>query len=545
MKQLIRHILREHTREISEVRFLWTKEMVQKEADKYNTRGEFKKGSINAYQAAQKYGWLEDMTKNMGYADRTVWKYDKVKELASTCKSRSELKTKSQSAYWSALKNGWLDEFFPPKSEKDKEKETYEKAKKESLKYKNRVQFQKDSPSLYNISRINGWLDEFIPKKDKTYNQSSTEEFIKKAKKVQGDKYDYSQVDYKNSHTNVNVNCKEHGPFPISPSNHLAGKGCPVCANIARGNFHRSNKKEFVKKAKEIFGDEYDYSLVDYRTNYEPVSIICPKHGPFPKSPANHLKGQGCPYCTAETEYRGSSQRLSKQDFILASQNIHGDEYDYSSVDYKNNSTPVTIICSKHGPFSQSPGSHVIGSGCPKCAGRDKTKEEFIKQAQEVQGDKYDYSKVDYKGARTKVNIICPKHGEFLQTPNQHLRGTGCPSCNESKGEKLINNLLIKHNVEQIRQKRFIDCTNKPTKGTQCVTLPFDFYLPTFNTIIEYDGQQHYVPVWGEDNFKRLQRLDKIRNQYCKKNGIKLIRIPYTMKKEEIEPYILKELGIK
>ena len=377
------------------------------------------------------------------------------------------------------------------------------------------------------------------------YNRGNTENFIFKAEKVHGNRYDYSKVDYKNSHTKVIVNCTEHGPFPISPSNHLAGKGCPVCANLSRSSKQRSNKDEFIKKAQKVFGDLYDYSLVDYETNYKPVSIICPKHGPFQKSPQNHLKGQGCPTCTEESNYRGSSQRLSKDEFLKRVKEIHGEKYDYSQVDYKNNSEPVTIVCPNHGPFQQIPHLHMNGAGCPKCAGKNKSTEEFIKQAKEIQGDKYDYSEVDYKEARTKVKIICPKHGEFFQTPNQHLGGTGCPSCNESKGEKLINNLLNKNNIEQIRQKRFVDCTNKPAKGIQCVTLPFDFYLPTFNTIIEYDGQQHYVPVWGEDALKRLQRLDKIRNQYCKRNGIKLIRIPYTMKKEEIEPYILKELGIR
>jgi very-short-patch-repair endonuclease len=377
------------------------------------------------------------------------------------------------------------------------------------------------------------------------YNRSNTDDFIAKARKVNGDKYDYSKTNYLGAREKLNVICPIHGEFPVSASNHLKGRGCPQCAKIARANFHRSDTNTFIQKAKKIHGDVYDYSLVNYENNSTPVEIICPEHGSFFKSPQNHLKGQGCPKCTEETNYRGSSQKYGDEEFIKKSQELHGDKYDYSKVEYKNSRVPVLIGCPEHGFFPQQPSSHLSGVGCPKCAGKDKTKEEFIKQAKEVQGDKYDYSEVDYKGARTKVKIICPKHGEFLQTPNQHLGGNGCPSCNESKGEKLINNLLIKHNIEQIRQKRFVDCTNKPAKGIQCVTLPFDFYLPALNTIIEYDGQQHYVPVWGEDNFKRLQRLDKIRNQYCKKNGIKLIRIPYTMKKEDIEPYILKELGIK
>jgi very-short-patch-repair endonuclease len=170
--------------------------------------------------------------------------------------------------------------------------------------------------------------------------------------------------------------------------------------------------------------------------------------------------------------------------------------------------------------------------------------ENFIIKAKETHGNKYDYSKVNYTTAHGNVTIICPKHGEFIQNGNGHLKGQGCPVCKESKGENLINDLLTSKKMVFVRQKRFTDCTNQAKRG-RCVTLPFDFYLSDLNTIIEYDGQQHFKPVWGEEALKKLQRLDKIRNQYCKKNGIKLIRIPYTMKKEEIEPYILKELGIK
>jgi len=375
------------------------------------------------------------------------------------------------------------------------------------------------------------------------YNRSNTNDFINKSQKIFGDRYDYSDVDYKNAHTKVSVICKEHGPFPISPSNHLSGKGCPVCANIKRGN-RKSNTEEFITKAKNIHGDEYDYSQVNYINNSEYVNIICKKHGPFPKSPANHLKGQGCPICTAESNYRGSSQRLSMEDFLEKSNEVHGNKYDYSQVVYKNNSQPVNIICAKHGPFLQAPHSHFSGSGCPKCIGRHKSTEDFIEQANQIHGNKFDYSEVDYVDATTKVKISCPKHGKFTQTPNQHLGGSGCPTCNESRGERFIDNLLIKNKIQKIRQKRFLDCTNKPKKGVQCVALPFDFYLPDLNIIIEFDGQQHFKPVWGEENFRRLQRLDKIRDEYCKKNRIKLIRIPYTMSQKEIETKILTELGI-
>ena len=176
-----------------------------------------------------------------------------------------------------------------------------------------------------------------------------------------------------------------------------------------------------------------------------------------------------------------------------------------------------------------------------------KGNEEFINQSKLVHGNKYDYSLVDYDGARKKVTLVCPIHGPFDQEPSNHLNGAGCPICLESKGEKFIDQILAIKKIKSIRQHKFIDCTNK-IKGKGCRKLPFDFYLPMYNTCIEYDGEQHFRPVqgWGEQvTFDRIQRTDKLKNQYCKKNGIKLIRIPYTMKKEEIEPYILKELGIK
>jgi hypothetical protein len=114
-------------------------------------------------------------------------------------------------------------------------------------------------------------------------------------------------------------------------------------------------------------------------------------------------------------------------------------------------------------------------------------------------------------------------------------------------GELLIENLLDKNKIKYVKQHKFLDCDNKGT-GSGCKKLPFDFYLKNGNVVIEYDGIQHFMPnkfFGGDEGFLRRKQLDEFKNQYCKKNGIKLIRIPYTMKKEDIEPYILKELGIK
>ena len=131
---------------------------------------------------------------------------------------------------------------------------------------------------------------------------------------------------------------------------------------------------------------------------------------------------------------------MNKEQFILKAREIHGDKYDYSKVEYKNNSTPVCIICPEHGEFWQTPKSHItLKYGCKQCGRKicakktSSTKKSFIEKARKIHGDKYDYSKVEYVNAYTKICIICPEHGEFLQTPHDHLKGASCPKCGNTK----------------------------------------------------------------------------------------------------------------
>ena len=183
--------------------------------------------------------------------------------------------------------------------------------------------------------------------------QYTTEEFIEKAKKVHGDKYNYSLVKYKNAKSKIKINCKEHGVFEQGANDHLSGSGCMNC-----GGGYQSNTKEFIEKAKKIHGNKYNYSLVDYKNRKTNVIIICPNHGEFEQTPATHLKGSNCIKCAL----RGNTK-----DFIKRSIEIHGNKYDYSLVDYKFNYKKVMIKCGKHGIFNQIPRSHLSGHGCPTC----------------------------------------------------------------------------------------------------------------------------------------------------------------------------------
>lgn len=252
---------------------------------------------------------------------------------------------------------------------------------------------------------------------------TTTADFIEKARKIHGDKYDYSKVEYKKSSEKVCIICPEHGEFWQTPNAHLSGKNCPKCVGGIK-----STAKDFVEKARKIHGDNYDYSKVEYINNHTPVCIICPEHGPFWQKPAHHLRGHKCPKCVGGVPY-------SKKDFIEKANEIHNWKYDYSQVEYVNAQTKVTIICPEHGPFEQTPNSHINGNGCPVCGrlkiweGRKITTEEFVAKVREIHGDKYDYSQVEYIDAQTKVTVICPIHGPWETLPGNLLAGHGCPNC--------------------------------------------------------------------------------------------------------------------
>ena len=137
-------------------------------------------------------------------------------------------------------------------------------------------------------------------------------------------------------------------------------------------------------------------------------------------------------------------KRLTTEEFVQKAKKIHGGAYDYSKVIYVDTKTKVCIICPKHGDFQQTPNNHLQGQGCPKCADiangdvKRMDKAEFIQKANIVHGGKYDYSKVKYINALTKVHISCPIHGTFYQRPANHLFGQGCRRCGYETNKKLV-----------------------------------------------------------------------------------------------------------
>ena len=244
-----------------------------------------------------------------------------------------------------------------------------------------------------------------------------------KFSEVHGDKYDYSEVEYKGSLDKVKIICSKHGVFTQTPSDHLSGNGCPKCKNKNK----TKTIEQFIEEAREVHGDIYDYSLVEYKNNSTRVKIVCSAHGIFEQSPNSHLRGCGCSSCV------GLRKKTTEQ-FIIDARVVHNDRYDYTLVEYKNNKTKVKIICPAHGVFEQIPNDHLTGCGCYNCGklvtNRSNT-EEFVVKARIKHGDKYDYSMVVYENNITKISIICRLHGVFLQKPADHLRGNGCSNCSK------------------------------------------------------------------------------------------------------------------
>jgi Zn finger protein HypA/HybF involved in hydrogenase expression len=300
---------------------------------------------------------------------------------------------------------------------------------------------------------------------------------------------------------------------------------------------------DFAKKAREKHGNKYEYSKVNYVNTYTKVKIYCNKCKKyFEQAPYKHLMGKGCSKCKG-------TQKLTLKEFVKRAKKKHENKYGYNESVYEGIFKPIKIYCKKCNKyFLQRANDHLQGCGCPKCKGKSRSESRtfttayFIKLAQEKHNDKYRYNKVYYKNAYTKIEIYCNKCKKyFWQMPYSHLQGCGCPKCKLSKGEIDTKLCLEKRiGIKNIEiQKRYNDCRHK-------LPLPFDLYLSDYNILIEYHGKQHYVAInyfGGKKAFKDRQKKDRIKADYAKKNNIKFIVIPYTIKgQRDIETFLREQL---
>ncbi|VVC05050.1 Uncharacterised protein [uncultured archaeon] len=306
-----------------------------------------------------------------------------------------------------------------------------------------------------------------------------------------------------------------------------------------------TDTESFIKKSKMIFGNKFGYEHTHYANILTSITITCPRHGDFQQIPKIHLKGFGCKRCG--DEYRGKLNTRSTEDFILKARAVHGNFYDYSKTVYTGHRNKISIICPTHGEFTIRAGNHLAGHGCRQCAGyKSFDTLSFVKQAKRIHGNTYNYSMVQYENSHAKVAIICSIHGVFWQQPNTHLNGCGCPICAESFGERDVSNVLRKNNIDFKRQFRIDECKHlRP--------LPFDFAIifgGGVSGLIEYQGMQHYQEVGfggSQPLLQVIQKNDQIKREFCFKQKIPFLVIPY-WKKNDVDVIVgsfLAEISVR
>jgi len=289
---------------------------------------------------------------------------------------------------------------------------------------------------------------------------------------------------------------------------------------------------EFIKKAKDIHGDKYDYSKVEYVNTKTKVCIICPEHGEFWMKPNDHLcRKYGCHKCGWIKE--GKNLRENTESFIKKAIKKYGNKFDYSKVNYVKSNEKVCIISHEKdaygveiGEFWQTPNNHLTFgySTHNLCLNTNK----FIERARKIHGDLYNYEKTIYKNSKENVIITCQIHGDFKQLPHNHLKGEGCPKCKcNSVLEKRIRMILQELNINFTEQQRF-DFLGK---------LSLDFYLPDYKTAIECQGKQHFIGSKLWEDLETIVERDKNKKKLCENNGIRILYIinkNYSNKNEEI-----------
>lgn len=428
----------------------------------------------------------------------------------------------------------------------------------------------------------------------------TNEKFISRAQEVHGDKYDYSLVEYVNGQTQVKIVCRQHGLFEQRPMVHIHSKsGCPkcscnfrtykykiseleaLCPDMVKGQIHgganakaqyrflcpihgeytRTLKQRLVQKLgcrkcagnERLTIDEAERrapTMVKGQTwinNHSKYWFECPKHGRFKTSFKTHVKAlktglNGCLKCQHESigeRNRRSVEEIARlfPDFIPGQTSLPGAYSKYR------------FLCPVHGEYRRSVNSRLSqGGGCQKCgrariaeAIRDRvgwTIEEMeIECPDLVRGQRYE-------GISSSVKYIftCDKHGNYLQRFSDHRRGVGCPKCCMSRSERKIAEWLSSRLQGETfeSQKRFETCRYKKK-------LSFDFGSDVLKVLLEYNGRQHYHASkfrWYQITAKQVkvnQARDCVKRNWARRNGYKLIVVPYTIK--NIASYLEKRLS--
>lgn len=298
-----------------------------------------------------------------------------------------------------------------------------------------------------------------------------------------------------------------------------------VAASVASRRRMAEEKFWRTIKSKHHQEDQLDFSNSIFNGAYNPITVVCAKHGEFFTKPHYLLKGSGCIFCGKERVANAvKTRRLGIEGFIARAREIHGDRYDYpTDQDYQSNKDKMRIICKDHGQFTQKANSHLTGKGCVYCRNAsnvaafksvmEKTKSGILNRLKS-KNKKLTYDTSTYEGMHNPMKVTCVVHGDFYPTPSNLLKGSGCPGCvgQQSKGERDVATFLSIFTPVITRDRKIL----KPKE--------LDIYLPDHNIAIEYCGE-YWHSLKSEEQVRegRLNHYRKYIN--CKEKGIRLITI--------------------
>jgi hypothetical protein len=272
----------------------------------------------------------------------------------------------------------------------------------------------------------------------------------------------------------------------------------------------KMNTELFIVKANEVHNNFYDYSKTTYINYKTKLTIICPLHGEFEQRIDHHLNGFKCKLCGCKT---ASQKRLiTKEQFLERAQAVHGTLYDYSLFIPCKAKEKIQIICNKHGVFEQSYEHHINQkSQCPKCSQKNgdnlkrKSLTDFVNEANSIHNRFYSYGKSIYESNRTKLVITCPDHGDFEQTPSNHLQGKGCKECVKdtnafhkegfkqiANGRECIFYILKCFNDTEVFYKIGITCRSVQQRYSNKYSMPYEYTI-----MQEIKGTADYV--WDKE----------------------------------------------
>lgn len=366
------------------------------------------------------------------------------------------------------------------------------------------------------------------------------------ARAIHGDKYSYERSIYVNNKTKIEIFCNTCKKYIfISPYEHICkSTGCWSCSYQLRGAPRRKTIKDIEEESIRIYGDVFDFSQAIYKNATTKMTIIhkpCGKS--FTRSANQHISNKrSCPHCS-------KTKKLTPDILLDRLSKLYENKFIFPDLNYKNRRTKIKIMCLECGHiFYRTPMSLFNQANyCPKCLDKVTDTESFIKTAQQLYGDKFDYSKSLYVNCNIPILIKCNECGQwFSKKSNNHLNRGTCPYHKMSKGERNIKLFLDTFDINYKQQERFVECKN-------IIQLPFDFSLKDINgnliSLIEFQGAQHFKPVnfggIGDDvaleNFEQVKFRDKIKKKYCVDNNIPLLEITYKDIKQ-VDLIIIKHL---